>query len=269
MTPERVFDGERLRAVLIRGRSERLIVTFDYRQDGREGFSADSHSTGFARQGFSQLAIKTRANDWFVNEETPSLEAALAQVVAGHSRVQALGFAMGGYGALRFAVALGLAQAVIVSPQVSPLAPWDRRYRAEAGAWDESLGVLAPVPRLGGLLVFDPFVPEDLAHARAILTLFPRLRSVRLGHGGHPAIRTLRGAGGMRVVQEEAGRQGARGAAILRAHRDARAGSKGWWLRLAAQAEGRRPALAGVARERAGALPEKPGDLDVAGGRSA
>ena len=269
MTPERVFDGERLRAVLIRGRSERLIVTFDYRQDGREGFSADSHSTGFARQGFSQLAIKTRANDWFVNEETPALEAALARVAQGHSRVQALGFSMGGYGALRFARALGLQQAVIVSPQVSPLAPGDGRYRAEAGAWDEGLGALAPLPRLGGLLVFDPFVPEDRAHARAAVALFPGLRVLRLPFGGHPAIRTLRGAGGMRVVQEEAGRHGARGGAILRAHRDARAGSKGWWLRLAAQAEGRRPALAGVARERAGALPEKPGDLDVAEGRSA
>jgi hypothetical protein len=266
MTPERVFDGDRLRAVLIRGRSERLIVTFDYRQDGREGFSADTHSTGFARQGFSQLSIKTRANDWFVNEETPALEEVLERVARGHARVQALGFSMGGYGALRFARALRLRQAVIVSPQVSPLAPWDARYRAEAGAWDEAMGDLSSrsEPRLRGLLAFDPFVPEDLAHARAVLARFPLLHPLRLGHGGHPAIRTLRGAGGMRVVQEEAGRQGARGAAILLAHRAARARSKGWWLRLAAHAEGRRPGLAALARGRAEGLAERPGDLDVA-----
>lgn len=264
MTPERVFDGDHLRAVLFRGRSERLVVTFDYRRDGRDGFSADDHSTSFARQGFAQLAIKSRANDWFVNGETAALEAALAQVAGGFARVQALGFSMGGYGALRFARALRLRQAVVVSPQVSPVANWDWRYGGEVRGWDDSLGALGSVPGLKGLLVFDPFVREDLLHAREVLRLFPGLRPVRLGFGGHPAIRTLRGAGGLRVVQEEAGRQGARAGAILRAHRAARAGSRGWWLRLATRAEGRRPALAAVARERAASLPERAGDLDEA-----
>jgi hypothetical protein len=68
----------------------------------------------------------------------------------------------------------------------------------------------------------------------------------------------------MRVLQEEAGLRRARALPILRAHRAARKGSKGWWLRLAAWAEGRRPALAVLARERAAALPERPGDLDGA-----
>jgi hypothetical protein len=65
-------------------------------------------------------------------------------------------------------------------------------------------------------------------------------------------------------VQEEAGRQGARATPILRAHKAARAGSKGWWLRLAAQAEARHPGLATRARDRAAALPDRPGDLDGA-----
>ncbi len=264
MTPERIFDGDRLRAVLFPGRSRRLVVTFDYRRDWRDGFSPDDHSTSFARQGFSQLSIKTRANDWFINEETPALEVALAEVARGFQRVQALGFSMGGYGALRFARTLGLAQAVVASPQASPLAEWEGRYRTEVGDWDRALGDLAPValPRLRGLLVFDPFVPEDLLHARAIRTLFPSLRPVRLSFGGHPAIRTLRGSGGMRIVQEEAGRQGARAAPILRAHKSARAGSKGWWLRLADHAQEHHPALASLARHRAAALPDRPGDLD-------
>ena len=263
MTPEIVFDGARLRAVLIRGRSERMVVTFDYRKDGRDGFSADTHSTSFARQGFSQLAIKTRANDWFVNEETSALEEALARVARG--RVQALGFSMGGFGALRFARALGLAQAVVVSPQVSPHAPWDARYRAEAQGWDEGLGNLGvrAMPGLSGLLVFDPFVAEDLHHARAIRALFPGLQPVRLGFGGHPAIRTLRGAGGMRIVQEEAGARKARAQPIRDAHRAARAGSRGWWLRLAMRAEAGHPGLAGRARDRAEALPIRHGDLDA------
>jgi hypothetical protein len=266
VTAERVFDGEALRAVLWRGRSERLVVTFDYRQDGRDGFSADDHSTGFARQGFSQLAIKTRANDWFVNGETAAMETALAEVAGGFARVQALGFSMGGYGALRFARALGMRQVVVVSPQASPVASWEGRYRGEVPGWEPGLGELRSraVATLRGLLVFDPFAAEDRLHARAVLALFPALRPVRLGHGGHPAIRTLRGAGGMRVVLEEAGRLGAKAGLILDAHRAARAGSKGWWLRLADHAEARRPGLAARARARAEGLPDRPGDLDGA-----
>ena len=266
MTPERVFDGEHLRALLFGGRSDRLVVTFDFRRAGRDGFSDDAHSTGFARQGFSQLAIKTRANDWFINPETVALEEALVKVGCKHARVQALGFSMGGYGALRFAKALGTAQAVVVSPQVSPRAEWDRRYREEAGAWDEALGDLAPraVQGLQGLLLLDSFVAEDRLHAGAILDLFPSLETVRLGFGGHPAIRTLRGAGGMRVLQQEAGSRRARAAPILRAHRAARRASPGWWLRLAAQAEGRHPALAAWARDMAAALPQRLGDLNGA-----
>jgi hypothetical protein len=263
VTAEVVFDGERLRAVLLRGRSDRLVVTFDYRLDGREGFSADNHSTSFARQGFSQLAIKTRANDWFVNAETAALEDVLGRVAREHARVQALGFSMGGYGALRFAKALGAAQAVVVSPQASPVAAWDARYRGEVKTWDEGAGdlVVRAVPGLRGLLVFDPFVSEDLAHARSILRLFPGLTPVRLGFGGHPAIRTLRGAGTMWVVQQEAGARRASAKAIREAHRDARAGSKGWWTRLADRAAGRHPGLAFLALERAAALPDRPGDL--------
>ncbi|TNC74621.1 alpha/beta hydrolase [Rubellimicrobium roseum] len=262
MTPEVVFDGDRLRAVLFRGRSDRTIVTFDYRQDGRDGFTPDSHSTGFARQGFGQLCLKTRANDWYVNDETAALEAVLAGLALG--RTQALGFSMGGYGALRFARALRLAQAVVVSPQVSPVAAWDGRYRAEVPGWDEALGALPPLPGLKGLIVFDPFVAEDLVHVRAIRASAPGLTPVRLPFGGHPAIRTLRGAGGMRVVQAEAGARTARGAAIRAAHRAAREGSRGWWLRLGDAAGARHPGCAAAARARAEGLPVRPGDLDGA-----
>lgn len=271
MTPDplTVFDGERLRAVLFPGRSDRLIVTFDHRRADRAGFAPDTHSTSFARQGFSQLSIKTAANDWFVNRDTEALERALERVAADHERVQALGYSMGGYGALRFARALRARQVVAVSPQASidpALVPWDPRYRAEGRGWDGALGDLGPraVPRLSGLVVLDPFVRRDLRHAGMIQGLFPGLRLARLGFGGHPAIRTLRAAGTPWVVRREAGQRRASGPAILRAHRAARRLSAGWWTRLAASAEARRPALARAARERAAALPVRPGDLDGA-----
>ena len=274
MTPDPVtaFDGEHLRATYFQGRSDRLMVTFDYRRPGRAGgsdFAPANHSTSFARQGFSQLAVKTRANDWFINPDTPALEAVLARVAAGHARVQCLGFSMGGYGALRFARALGAAQAVVVSPQMSiapDAAPWDPRYRVEGEGWDAALGDLGPraAPRLKGLVVIDPFVAPDLAHARAILALYPGLRLVRLGFGGHPAIRTLRGAGKSWVVQREASQQRAHAPSIQAAHRAARRASPGWWERLADHAEARRPALAARARAVAAGLEPRPGDLDGA-----
>ncbi len=271
MTPDplTVFDGERLRAVLFPGRSDRLIVTFDHRRADRAGFAPANHATSFARQGFSQLSIKTAANDWFVNRDTEALERALEGVTADHERVQALGYSMGGYGALRFARALRARQVVAVSPQASidpSRVPWDPRYSVEGRGWDGALGDLGPraVPRLSGLIVLDPFVRPDLRHARLIGELFPGLRLARLGFGGHPAIRTLRGAGQAWVVQREAGQRRASAAAILQAHRAARRRSPGWWARMGLWAEGRRPALAQAARERASAQPARPGDLDGA-----
>jgi hypothetical protein len=262
LAPQNVFDGAHLRATLIRGRSDRLMVTFDWRVEGRAGFAPAHHSTAYARGGFSQLSIRTRANDWYVNPDTAALEATLARVARGFSRVQALGFSMGGYGALRFARSLGAAQVVAVSPQSSLKAPWDGRYRAEAEGWDAAGGDLAPraAPGLGGLLAFDPFVAPDLRHARAILAHFPALRPVRLGFGGHPAIRTLRGAGGMALLLREAAAPRPSARAILNAHRAARRGSRGWWARLADHAERRRPALAAHARAVAAGLPPRPGD---------
>lgn len=260
MEPLRVFDGRRLRATLFPGRSRRLVVTFDHRLPGRAGFAPDTHSTSFARGGFAQLCIRAAANDWFVNDETEALEAALGPVAAAYERVQALGYSMGGFGALRLARALRLRQAVLVSPQSTPLG--DGRYAAEARGWDGALGALAgrEAPGLGGLLVLDPFEPLDLGHARAIQALFPRLGLVRLAFGGHPAIRALRAAGAARVVQAEAGAPRARALPIQRAHRAARRLSRGYWERLAARAEARRPALAAEARRRASALPRVPGD---------
>ncbi|NAZ36429.1 alpha/beta hydrolase [Rubellimicrobium sp. CFH 75288] len=260
--PVTLFEGRRLRATWFPGRSDRTIVTFDWRQEGREGFAPLWHATSFARQGFGQVTIRTAANDWFLNDETEALEGALSRWSPHGGRVQMLGFSMGAYGALRLARALGARQVVAVSPQSGLEVAWDRRYPAEAASWPVALGHLGAraVPGLRGLLVFDPFVPEDRCHAARILGWFPALRPVRLGFGGHPAIRVLRGAGGMRLLQEQAGARSARAEPILAAHRAARRSSRGWWLRLARQAGERRPALAARARERASTLAPHRGD---------
>jgi hypothetical protein len=88
-------------------------------------------------------------------------------------------------------------------------------------------------------------VPEDLRHARAILAALSGASPVRLGFGGHPAIRTLRAAGGMRVVQERAGRRGARPG---RSGASGGTGGVPGMVAAAAAKARRRPALAALAR---------------------
>jgi hypothetical protein len=263
--PERVFDGEHLRAILWPGRRDRLIVTFDYRMDGKTTFTPDAHLTTFYRLGYPQLSIKSARNDWFVNPDTNALAKALSNLPGRFARVQMLGFSMGGYGALRFAGALDARSAVIVSPQVSispSVAPFDSRYVAYADGFDPVIGDLSrcSAPRLRGLIVIDPFVRADLEHARRIKALFPGLSIVRLNFGGHPAIRVLRGAGAIPAIQREAMVPRAKAAGIIEAHRAARAQSPGYWSRLAATATPRHPALAAHATSLAAALPARRGD---------
>lgn len=260
-----IFDGDHLRASHSQGTRPMVMATFDYRKIGRTDFTPANHSSGYARQGFGQLTVRTRLNDWFINPDTEALESALAGAAAPYRRRQALGYSMGGYGVLRFAAALGLQAAVLVSPQVSiapGVVPFDRRYLAEGRGFDPVLGDLGPraVPGMAGLILIDPFVRADLIHARMIQALFPRLSVLRLNFGGHPSIRVLRAEGKAGLVQREAALPRMTGTAIRQAHRDGRRGSAGYWERLARHAAARRPALAALARARAAALVPVAGD---------
>jgi hypothetical protein len=251
----RIFDGAHLRAVLHPGRTGLLMVTFDYRMDDKAGFSADAHSTGFARMGHAQLSIKTRGNDWFINPDTVALEAVLPSVAARFDRVQMLGFSMGAYGALRFAKALGAKSLVAVSPQVSVdpgVVPFERRYVVPG--FDPVSGNLTSVadPGLEGLLLVDPFEPADLAHARLVQALFPQLRLVRLNFGGHPAFQIVREGQKSWTLHHAAVAARPDPLLIRAAHRDGRRRSAGYWTRLAAHAQASHPALAAFARLQAG-----------------
>lgn len=255
-----VFEGEHLRAALYPGTRPVLMVTLDFRRVTRKGFSEANNSSSFARQGYAQLSITCKVNDWFINADTPALERALAPVAARYARVQALGYSMGGYGAFRFARALGLTGVVAVSPQatIAPGAvPGDRRYAAEAATFDAALGDLAPRGRddLEGIICVDPFKGIDLAHARLIRQSFPRVRLVPLAFGGHPASRILRAAGKAWLLQREAAAEVQTGAAIRDAHRAARRDSPLYWAALAEAT--RRPALAAHARAAMAACAER------------
>lgn len=269
----RLFDGQSLRATFFAGRGPGLFVTFDFRQTGRSGFAPANRSSAAESRGLSQLSIRSARNDWFINAETEALEEVLRDLGRRHPGARLLGWSMGGYGALRFARALGAAHVVAVSPQATldpATAPWDRRYRAESRGFDPALGALAPraMPDLGGLLLYDPFIRADARHARLIAASFPALTLVPLSFGGHPATRVLRQGGRASLVQQAALDDGTDAATIRAAHRAARHRSAAWWSGLAAAA-GRHPALAARARDRAAELTAAASPLPRRRGRPA
>ena len=255
---ERIFDGETLRATLLPHpdpgpRPAPLIVTFDFRQPGKSDFGAPTASAGFRKAGFSQLSIRTRANDWFVNPETPALEARLRSLAHDVGPVHMLGWSMGGYGAFRFAAAMGASRIVAVSPQVSldpATVPFEWRYPVEARGFDPRLGRIPPPPGRGpsGMILVDPFIAADLAHARALGALFPRVRLLRLAGGGHPASRLLRAAGKAWHIQRAAMQPDADANTdvlpTLRSHKAARRGSADYLGRLARAAGPGHPRVA-------------------------
>ena len=244
-----IFDGDHLRAMHCARGHDRLIVTFDFRTPGKSGFSPANPSSRFDAAGFDQIMLRTARNDWFVNADTARCETALARAARGYAAVHTLGWSMGGYGALRFARALGASRITVVSPQVSvhpDIVPFDRRYRAEAAGFDRRAGDLAirATPDATGAVLYDPMIRGDRLNAAMIGALFPGLARIALPFGGHPATGTLRDGGRAWVVQKCALAGATDAPAIRRAHRAARRASAGYWTRLARRAGPRRPALA-------------------------
>ncbi|MBZ0129251.1 MAG: alpha/beta hydrolase [Rhodobacteraceae bacterium] len=202
-----LFAGDHLRAVSF-GAARRAILTFDHREPGKAAFGPPRAVRRFLDQGWAVLRIMTRVNDWFINPDTEAMEAALAAHLAGFDEVRAIGFSMGGYGAFRFASALGITRVVAISPQVSispEVVPWDTRFHDEAGEFDPALGDLAarPMPGLGGVIVTDPFHRHDLRNALEIAALFRNVRILRLGLAGHPAARPLMQTGRGHLVHDQ------------------------------------------------------------------
>ena len=117
MRAERVFDGALLRADLFKGDRRRLFVSFRQRVGAPGTFEDARPVRAYTAKGYAHLHIQSRWNDWFVNAETPALEAALRALAPRYLRAVALGFSMGGYGALRFSSVLGLAQVIAVAGQ--------------------------------------------------------------------------------------------------------------------------------------------------------
>lgn len=237
MRPHPVFEGESLRATVFRPRRSKLFVSFRQRVGHAGVFDDPSPVMGFVTAGYAHLHIQSRVNDWFINAETEALENALRAFVGRYDEVVAMGFSMGGYGALRFARALGVGRALLISPQVTidpGLVPEDRRYRAEAKGWDASLGDLTTRGTgLRGAVLVDPFKRLDVLHARLIREIFPALEIVMLGNGGHPATRAIKQGGRFDWLKTDLAQGLHDPQAVGRMHRAVRHRSESYWRHLA------------------------------------
>ncbi len=267
LTPLRIFDGAQLRATLFNPQGVKLFVSFRQRIAEAGQFCDPAPANAFVAHRHAHLYLQSRQNDWFINDETTALESALRALVPRYRVVRAMGFSMGGYGALRFAAALGLDQVVLVSPQVSihpAVVPWDGRYADSAAGFDPVLGDLAAraVPQVRGLLAYDPFRAQDRSHARAIAELFPKLHLCALAGGGHPATEILHQGGIFGRVQLRLRQNRLDRRWLVQEHRRLRSESTVYWSRLSEYAAGRgRPALAQTANHVARLL--KASDLRI------
>ena len=151
------------------------------------------------RMGVSVLGMIAKRKDWYRNPSAARLLTELrdAGFFERFSRIVFTGSSMGGYAALTFAGLVPGADVMAFSPQSTlnrDLAPFEERYPYGQRKWDwdtpDFLDAAEAVPRTSHVwLIYDPFVPEDRAHARRLDG--PNVRHVKLGHFGHRAIRKL------------------------------------------------------------------------------
>jgi len=189
---EVIFASDTLRAYMHDAGGKRLVAMFDNYRPGRAGFPKPRRVKFFKSHNYASLHIETAGNDWFLSPDLPRLRDMLEERTSRYRFRTAMGFSMGGFGALLFARALKLRQALLVSPQVSVVpanVPWDHRFRAEGEVLDPTLDDVetAPWASMTGVILFDPGRGFDRVHARRIADSYPGLVPVAVPFGGHPA----------------------------------------------------------------------------------
>jgi hypothetical protein len=227
----------------------RQVVTFDCYHDepgfDRPGFG----ETYFAHHDIGAIHILTHGNDWFQYAEMDAVTAAVRAALTGAERVLAYGSSMGGYGAIRFADAVGAQAALALSPQYSVdrrKVPFERRWMQDQrrirfrGDLDGTIRTRARI-----IAVFDPLLEQDQRHI-ALIAADTAVERIPLSHAGHPAGPLLSDIGLLKPMVEAALAGTLDPAAVAR-EAEARAADSPSWL-----------------GERSGALPPGPEAIALA-----
>ncbi|WP_323717049.1 hypothetical protein [Paracoccus aminovorans] len=249
MRAECLHQDRRHRIMLFRGAGDgrRAVISFEHGRDQHmSGFEPASCPHFARRLGVDALMVQTARRDWFVSDRSAALAEALARATAGYAEVTAIGFSMGGYAALLYSAACHARRVMAVSPQycIDPqVAPFDPGRHAKFAR----IGRPMPLPQsqgdigVDGLLLYDPAIAADRAHAALIRAGFPRLTAVALPHGGHPATGVIAGAGGVGQLAEMVIKDRIDPARVRQAHRAARRDSALYRLHLVKAALARHP----------------------------
>lgn len=187
-------------------RSDVLMVSFDNLSSVGEYTPPQPWLLGLSeRLGLSVLGMIASQKDWYRNADTPALITDLrdAGLFAGFSRVLFVGASMGGFAALTYSSLVPGASVLAFSPQSSlsrRVAPFEKRYHYAQRRFDwstpaylDAAANLDPLTQI--YLAYDPFVPEDRAHARRFTGA--NVTHIHLPHMGHRAIRQVKETGAL------------------------------------------------------------------------
>jgi hypothetical protein len=182
------------------GQGDALVVSFDNLATIDEGWPRLPWAwKRLEPLGHSVLGVQSHAKDWFRQPTAPALIRALEErgFFQRFRRVVFSGASMGGFAALNFAPLVPEARVLAFSPQTTMnkvIAPFEARFpfAVKRSNWDGMpfLDAAAAVPYVrSAVVVYDPIVPQDRAHAARLAG--PNVQMVRVPFCTHEAIRVI------------------------------------------------------------------------------
>ena len=162
------------------GQGDALVVSFDNLATIDEGWPRGPWAwKRLEPLGHSVLGVQSHAKDWFRQPTAPALLRGLEErgFFRRFRRVVLTGASMGGFAALNFAPLIPEARVLAFSPQSTMnkvIAPYEARFpfAVKRSNWEGMpfLDAAAAVPYIRrAVVVYDPMVPEDRAHAARLL----------------------------------------------------------------------------------------------------
>jgi hypothetical protein len=188
------------------GDMRRQVVTFDCYHD-EPGFNRAAFGEVYlAHHEIGAIHVLTHGNDWFQYADMADAMAAVRRALAGADRVLAYGSSMGGYGAIRFADAIGAQAVLALSPQYSVdrrKVPFERRWMQDQRRIRFRRDLDGPI-RCGARVIaaYDPELPLDRQHV-ALIAAAIAIEDLALPHAGHPAGAFLSDVGLLKPLVEQ------------------------------------------------------------------
>jgi hypothetical protein len=182
------------------GCSDVLIVSFDNLATIDEGWPRAPWAwRRLEPMGHSVLGVQSHAKDWFRQPTAPALIRGLEErgFFRRFRRVILTGASMGGFAALNFAPLIPESRVLAFSPQSTMnkvIAPFEARFpfAVRKSNWEGMpfLDAAAAIPYIRrAVILYDPAVPEDRAHAARMDG--PNVQLIRAPFCTHEAIRVI------------------------------------------------------------------------------